>query len=118
MVEKNEILSRIEQLMKDRNWSLYRLSSESEIPYNTLRNLYVRNNDPTLETIRKICKCFNISLQDFFADTLVLNDTVSYYTSMENKIIKEYRLLNRNDKKLLQAYLAGLRNTLPPEEDV
>ena len=87
MVEKNEILSRIEQLMKDRNWSLYRLSSESEIPYNTLRNLYVRNNDPTLETIRKICKCFNISLQDFFADTLVLNDTVSYYTSMENKIL-------------------------------
>ena len=74
--------------------------------------------DRRFPNMRNTSGCFNISLQDFFADTLVLNDTVSYYTSMENKIIKEYRLLNRNDKKLLQAYLAGLRNTLPPEEDV
>jgi len=110
----NRTLIKIKNLMSERNWTLYRLSKESGIPYNTLRNLFVRNNEPSYETARRICNCFEISISD-----LLEKNTISVqhcdYSMEEKQLIADYRSLNRNNKKLLQTYLYGLMHILPKE---
>lgn len=108
---KNESLIRIEELLKKRNWTLYKLSKESGVPLSSLNNLFIRNNEPCLPNLRKICKGFNISLSEFFSDTVC--ETQIDYTMDERSLIEDYRLLSRNDKKLLRVYVSGLKNVVP-----
>lgn len=105
-VSSNDTLNKIRQLMNERNWSVKRLSKESEIAYSSLHNLFVRNNEPKLSTLRGICKAFNISLSDFFSDEPT-PDPVDI-TSEERNLLVDFRSMNRNEKKLLLAYVAGL----------
>lgn len=108
----NSTLLRIKEISEERHWSLYRLSKESGIPYTTLRNLFIRNNEPTLETVRRICNCFGISLSDFLGDdkpNIPQND----YTADEKNLIIDYRSLNRSNRNLLLTYIAGLKRVLP-----
>ena len=109
--DKNETLLKIEKLLKERNWSIYRLSKESEVPFSSLNNLFSRNNEPSLPNLRKICKGFNITLSEFFSDEVI--DSQMDYTVDERSLIEDYRLLSRNDKKLLRTYWSGLKNVLP-----
>ena len=108
----NTTLTRIRQMMEAREWTLYRLSKESGVSYNTLRNLFVRNNEPTFDTARRICECFEVPVS-----VLLDNNTPQFssndISSEEKQLIANYRNLNRNDKKLLLTYLAGLNKTLP-----
>lgn len=69
------VLKQIKNLCNERNWSLYRLSMESSIPYSTLNNLFRRGNVPSISTLCKICDAFHMSLSEFFADN---NDALSF----------------------------------------
>lgn len=64
------VLKQIKNLCNERNWSLYRLSMESSIPYSTLNNLFRRGNVPSISTLCKICDAFHMSLSEFFAPLL------------------------------------------------
>ena len=108
---KNDTLIRLETLLKERNWTLYKLSKESEIPFSSLNNLFHRNNEPSLSTLRKICKGFNISLSDFFSDEPSVSPTD--YTLEERTLVENYRSLSKSNKKLLMVYSSGLVNGLP-----
>ena len=47
----NDTLMKIQKLMNERNWSLYKLAKESDIPYSSLNSLFLKNNQPTLSTL-------------------------------------------------------------------
>lgn len=59
---------RLEQLMRERGWSMYKLSKESGLSESTIRNLFKRNTTPSIETLKIICKSFGITLSQFFAE--------------------------------------------------
>ena len=59
---------RLQKLMDERNWSMYRLSKESGLSESTIRNLFKRNTTPSVETLQMICRGFGITLSQFFAD--------------------------------------------------
>ena len=59
---------RLEQLMEERGWSMYKLSKESGLSESTIRNLFKRNTTPSIETLKIICKSFGITLSQFFAE--------------------------------------------------
>ncbi len=61
-----DILRKINKMRLDRNWSIYRLSVESEVPQSTLTNMFNRETLPSITTLSSICKAFNISLSEFF----------------------------------------------------
>ena len=63
-----DILKKINKMRLDRNWSIYRLSVESDIPQSTLTNMFNRETLPSITTLASICKAFNISLSDFFSE--------------------------------------------------
>ena len=104
------VLKQIKNLCNERNWSLYRLSMESSIPYSTLNNLFRRGNVPSISTLCKICDAFRISLSEFFSGN---NDALSSLTPEQQNLIGCWNLLSKEDKNLVKAYIAGLLKKLP-----
>jgi len=103
----NAVLLRIQEILAERSWSVYKLAKESDIPYSSLNNIFIRHTTPTIISLEKICKGFNISLSEFFSYDIPIKQKTDL-TTYERTIINTYRELNRNDKKILEAYLYGL----------
>lgn len=96
----NDILAKIDQYRKNRNWSLYRLAKESDIQYSSLHSMFEKNTQPTIPTLTKICLGLGISLSDFFSDEMVKN--YNHYTEDEEKLLSAYRTMNKKDKIFIQ----------------
>lgn len=106
-MELNETLMKIKDLLKERNWSIYKLAKESDIPYSSLNSLFLKNNQPTISTLEKICKGFHISMGEFFSDDTPYRENSYSFSSDELTIIEMYRSLNAHDQKLFTVYLKG-----------
>ena len=65
---KMDTKMRIQALMKERGWTIYELSKRSGVSQTTLANLWKRNNEPSLATLRALCQAFGITLSQFFAE--------------------------------------------------
>lgn len=71
-----DVIKRIDELMRDRNWSDYKLAAESGLSSSTIANIHRRNTVPSISTLESICSAFGITLAQFFAekgDTVQLN---------------------------------------------
>jgi transcriptional regulator with XRE-family HTH domain len=63
-----EVLEKIEKLRKEKGWSINYLAMESGLTQSTLNNLYSRNTEPKISTLRAICGAFGITLSEFFKE--------------------------------------------------
>lgn len=105
---EQDVLNRIQQLLEFKHWTLYKLAKESNLAYSSLNNIFNRQTCPTVVTLEKICKGFNISLSEFFSfGTNPLRD--ESLTFEQQDLLNSYNELSSQDKMLLQAYLKGLR---------
>ena len=98
-LKQNVILTKIEEYLDTRKWSLYRLAKEAEIQYSSLHSMFEKNTQPTIPTLMKICKGLGISMSDFFSDTLITE--FSHCTEDEQELLNIYRELDRKDKQLI-----------------
>ena len=62
------VLEHIDELRKQRGWSVNNMAMEAMLTQSTLNNLYVRGAEPKLSTLRAICGAFGIPLSEFFRD--------------------------------------------------
>lgn len=99
MNEKNYVLTRINEYLQMKSWTLYRLARESDIPYSSLHSMFEKNTQPTIATLEKICSGLHINLSDFFSDKS--SNSFLVLTEEEEKLLSLYRTLNSNDKKML-----------------
>ncbi|MCM1387252.1 MAG: helix-turn-helix transcriptional regulator [Bacillus sp. (in: Bacteria)] len=106
-MEQNYTLTRIRELLEQRNWSLYKLAQEADIPYSSLNSLFRKNNQPTITTLEKICTGFHISVSEFFYDNISAV-SICDFSSEETAIISKIRTLNSHDKNLLMALLDAM----------
>ncbi len=114
-METNKTVEKIANMLDERGWTLYRLAMESGLSYSSINNLFKRNTEPTLPTLRSICKGLGVSMSEFFSDEPA---PVRFECSAaEQKIITEYRSLNAKDKKLITTYLSGLNKKLPSDQE-
>ena len=60
------VLERILQLRLERNWSEYRLSEESGIAQTTISSWFKKDIYPSIPSLEKICKAYDISMAQFF----------------------------------------------------
>ncbi len=81
-----DVIKRIEDLMKERNWTDYKLSKKSGLSSSTIANMRRRNTIPSIPTLETICEAFGISLSQFFQDDC------------------DYVFLNENQKKFFQKW--------------
>lgn len=96
-----EVLEKIDILRKDRGWSINYLAMESELTQSTLNNLYRRNTEPKISTLRSICNAFGISLSEFFKDEGEDNE--------EDELIKKVKSLSDINKKALLQLLKNIK---------
>ena len=66
--DEMDTVERLQKLLKERNWTEYRLAKEGGLSMSTLQNIYKHNTIPTIETLERICKAFGITLSQFFAE--------------------------------------------------
>ena len=98
-MEHNKLLSKIQELLDERNWSLYKLAKESNIPYSSLNSLFVKDNQPTVSTLEKICNGFNITLSEFFAENTPYRNDIPNITEDEKIVLNVFRTLSNKDKQ-------------------
>ena len=60
--------SRIKELMDERRWTIYELSKRSGLAQTTISNMWKRNTEPTIPSLRQLCDAFGITLSQFFAE--------------------------------------------------
>jgi len=99
-----DVLNRIDELRRERNWSINNLAMEAGLTQSTLNNLYSRRTEPKLSTLRSICTAFDISLAEFFAESS--RKGLHAYQTEEEEIVKRVKQL---DKAQRQALLVLLR---------
>ena len=90
-----DILRRIDELRRERNWSIYKLADEAGITQSTLANMFTRKTLPSLTTLTQLCEAFNMSLSEFFYEGK------KGYSLDESILIENYRKLKLNDKEIV-----------------
>lgn len=63
-----DIHARLQQLLRERGWTEYKLSKECGLAQSTIGNIFRRNTLPSIATLEMICKGFGITMSQFFAD--------------------------------------------------
>lgn len=61
-----DTIERIEELISYHGMTLYALSKESGVSYNTFDSAKRRNGQLSLDTIERVCDTLNIPLYEFF----------------------------------------------------
>ncbi len=86
-----DILKRINELRRERNWTIYRLADESGISQSTLSNMFSRGTLPSLTTLEQLCSAFGISLSQFFDNEKDGN----------NELMRKFNMLSNDEKALV-----------------
>ena len=60
--------ARLQQQLRERGWTEYRLSKECGLAQSTIGNIFRRNTVPSVAALETICREFGITMSQFFAD--------------------------------------------------
>ena len=93
-----EVLEKIEMLRKEKGWSINYLAMESGLTQSTLNNLYSRNTEPKISTLRAICNAFGITLAEFFKEE-----------ENEDELIRRVKTLSRENKQALLQIVRSIK---------
>ena len=93
-----EVLEKIEMLRKEKGWSINYLAMESGLTQSTLNNLYSRNTEPKISTLRAICGAFGITLSDFFKEE-----------EKDDELIRRVKNLSKENKQALLQIVRNLK---------
>lgn len=87
---------RIKELMDERGWTIYELSKRSGLAQTTLSNMWKRNTEPTIPSLRAICNGFGITLSQFFAE-----DDLVELTNEQKKLFDRWVSYSPKQKEIL-----------------
>lgn len=87
---------RIRELMRERNWSEYRLAIASGLSQSTVANIFNRNTTPSVVTLEAICQGFGITLAQFFAEGELVE-----LTSEQKEMFTAWSTLSKEQKEVL-----------------
>ena len=99
-----DVTKRIDSLLKQRGWSIYRLGKESGLSQSTLAHIFREDSAPTISTLETICKAFGITLSQFFAE----GDFVSLTAEQQNMLDK-WATLNDDQKRLVLDMIENMK---------
>ena len=99
-----DVLERINELRKNRGWSIYKLAEESSITQSTLANMFTRKSNPSIPTLIQLCEAFGITLSQFF------DDKELEYSDDELLVLSNYRKLNQKEKNIINSLIDNILN--------
>lgn len=99
-----DVKARLQQLMDERGWTIYKVAKEANIPWSTVRNMFKRNTEPSIATLESICNGMGMTLPQFF-DT----ENVMGLTTEQCHLIQEWSKLNGRNKHLVCELVEALK---------
>lgn len=100
-----DVIKRIDMLMKERNWSDYKLSAESGLSSSTIANIHRRNTVPSISTLESICSAFGITLAQFFTE----NSCSVQLNSEQQELFNHWISLTDNQKELIYKLIQEMK---------
>lgn len=94
----------IKELMDERGWTIYELAKRSGLAQTTIANMWKRNTEPTIPSLRAICNGFGITLAQFFAE----GDLVEL-TSEQRDFFLHWSALTPEQKKMLMNLVQSMK---------
>ena len=91
-----DILERILEERKKRNWSEYQLAQNSGITQSTISTWYRKKMQPSISSLEKICAGFGITLADFFSDSEAVE-----LSEDQKSILKRWDSLDKDQKTVI-----------------
>ena len=98
-----DVKARLQQLMDERNWTIYRVAKEADIPWSTVRNMFKRNTEPSIITLECICKGMGISLCQFFDE-----DNQMGLSPEQLELMQGWNKLNKKNRQLVNELVVAL----------
>lgn len=92
-----DVKQRLQDLMDERGWTIYRLAKEAGIPWSTIRNAFKRGTEPSISTLEALCGGLGISLAHFFN-----TDDSSGLTHEQQEILHDWNLLDPESKEAIE----------------
>ncbi len=87
---------RLKQLREAKEYSIYRLSKDSDISQGHISDLENGKNQPTIETLKKLLTPMGITLSEFFNE----DGEVSVLNDREKEIVTSFRMMNDENAAL------------------
>ena len=97
-----DVLKKIDELRKEKGWSIYKLAEESNLTQSTLANMFRRKSIPSLKTLEQICDAFGISLSEFFSE----KNNIDYETA---KVMDNFKNLKDRDKEIIKTLITEMK---------
>ena len=104
-MENERLLLKMEELMKQRGYSRYRLSQLSGIKQSTLTTMFNKRSTVSIDTLTKISKAFGVALE---IRVLVVEDDPEKNTSKDFPVY-EWEALNKDRKHVVVLMMQLLR---------
>ena len=98
-----DIKQRLEILMNERGWTIYRVAKEADIPWSTVRNMFKGNTERSVATLESICTGMGITLSQFFDVDNTLGMTQEQRILLEN-----YSALSDENKRIISQLIETL----------
>lgn len=98
-----DVKARLQQLMDERGWTMYRLAKESDVAWTTIRNMYARDTEPSIQTLEALCSGMGITLPQFFDE-----DNTMGLSPEQSSLIQRWSRLRENDRRLISELVDSL----------
>ena len=102
-----DVKERLQQLMDERGWTIYKVAKEAGIPWSTVRNMFKRNTEPSIATLECICKGMGMTLPQFF-DV----DNKMGLSDEQRQLIQQWSKLNDRNKRLVSELVDALNDKM------
>lgn len=103
-----DILKEITRLRMARGWTEYELSVNSGIPQSTISTWYRKEQQPTIRSLDKICKGFDITLSQFFAE----DDEKIKLSDEQKRLFNSWAALSPEQKAIIINLLESIKKPL------
>ncbi len=101
-----DVLDRITELRKNKNWTEYQLAEHSGLTQSTISSWYRKQMLPTIPSLVKICDAFGITISQFFHDDNKENTV--HLTAKQMKLLEASSKLNSEQYNSLITFLEKL----------
>ena len=99
-----DILGRITDQRISRNWTEYQLAQKSGIPQSTISTWYRKKMLPTLSSLDKICRAFDMTMAQFLSE----NDGLTEITPDQRELLNKWELLTPAQKNAFLSLMESI----------
>ena len=101
--DRMDVKTRLQQLMDERGWTIYRVAKEADIPWSTVRNMFKRNTEPSIATLECICRGMGLTLPQFFD----VDHTMGLGLEQQ-ALLQQWSKLSERDRRIIQELIDAL----------